>query len=99
MTASVQRAVGIVVLLVLGALSLPVAASFLDGEGTENWIIPVQLLAMAAVGAAVTVGLPALARDGADTTRRALTGAWWGLLAAFVGVLVFWVLVSGFDGA
>ncbi|GAA5117498.1 hypothetical protein GCM10023339_28440 [Alloalcanivorax gelatiniphagus] len=91
--------VGIVVLLVLGALSLPVAALFLDGEGTENWIVPAQLVAMAALGAAVAVGLPGLAREGADTGRRAMTGAWWGLLAAFVGVLVYWLLVSGTNGA
>ena len=51
MTRAAQRVVGIVVLLVLGILSLPAAASVLDGEGTENWIVPVQLLAMAAIGA------------------------------------------------
>jgi hypothetical protein len=99
MTRSAQRVVGIVVLLVLGMLSLPVSASFLDDQGTENWIVPVQLVAMAVLGAAVTVGLPGLAREGASTGRRALTGAWWGLLAAFVGVLVFWFLLNGFDGA
>jgi hypothetical protein len=96
---SAQRLVGIVVLAVLGMLSLPVSAYVLDDPGTENWIVPVQLLAMAAVGAAVTVGLPGLAREGASTGRRALTGAWWGLLAAFVGVIVFWFLLNGFRGA
>lgn len=99
MTRSAQRVVGIVVLLVLGMLSLPAAASVLDDPGTENWIVPVQLLAMAAVGAGVTVALPGLARDGATTGRRAMTGAWWGLLAAFVGVVVFWLLLNGFGGA
>ena len=86
-------------LLVLGMLSLPLSAYFLDGQGTENWIVPVQLVAMAALGAAVTVGLPGLAREGASTGRRALTGVWWGLLAAFVGVVVFWFLLNGFSGA
>jgi hypothetical protein len=99
MSRSAQRLVGIVVLAVLGMLSLPVSAYVLDDPGTENWIVPVQLLAMAAVGAAVTVGLPGLAREGASTGRRALTGAWWGLLAAFVGVIVFWFLLNGFRGA
>ena len=94
-----QRVVGIVVLLVLGMLSLPAAASVLDGQGTENWIVPVQLVAMAAIGAAVTIALPGLAREGATTGRRAMTGAWWGLLAAAVGVVVFWLLLSGFGGA
>jgi hypothetical protein len=99
MTRSVQRVVGIVVLLVLGVLSLPAAAYVLDAPGTENWIVPVQLVVMAAVGAAVTVALPGLARDGAPTGRRAMTGAWWGLLAAFVGVVVFWLLLNGVGGA
>jgi hypothetical protein len=96
---SAQRLVGIVVLLVLGMLSLPVSAYVLDDPGTENWIVPVQLLAMAAVGAAVAIGLPGMAREGSGTGRRALTGAWWGLLAAFVGVVVFWFLLNGFRGA
>ena len=54
---------------------------------------------MAAIGAVVTVALPALAREGATTGRRAMTGIWWGLLAALVGVLVFWFLLNGFSGA
>ena len=99
MTRAAQRVVGIVVLLVLGILSLPAAASVLDGQGTENWIVPVELVAMAAIGAAVTIALPGLAREGATTGRRAMTGAWWGLLAAAVGVVVFWLLLSGFGGA
>jgi hypothetical protein len=96
---SAQRVVGIVVLLVLGVLSLPAAAYVLDEQGTENWIVPAQLVVMAAVGAAVTVALPGLAREGATTGRRAMTGAWWGLLAAAVGVVVSWLLISGFGGA
>ena len=99
MTRAAQRVVGIVVLLVLGILSLPAAASVLDGRGTENWIVPVELAAMAAIGAGVTIALPGLAREGATTGRRAMTGAWWGLLAAFVGVLVFWLLLNGLGGA
>ncbi len=99
MTPSAQRVVGIVVLLVTGSLSLPVSAFLLDGRGTENWIIPVQLIAMSAIGAAVTIALPALAREGAGTGRRARTGIWWGLLAAFAGVLVSWLLLNGIGGA
>jgi hypothetical protein len=74
-------------------------AFVIDGEGAENWIIVVDLVAMAAVGAAVTIALPGLAREGATTGRRAMTGAWWGLLAAAVGVVVFWLLLSGVGGA
>ena len=99
MNPAAQRTIGIVVLLGAGMLSLPMAASFLDGRSTENWIVPAQLLAMALVGAGVTVALPALARDGAPTSRRARTGVWWGLLAAIVGVAVFWFLINGLGGA
>lgn len=99
MTTTVQRVVGALVLLVTGMLSLPVSAALFDGPATENWVIVIQLVAMAATGAAVTVALPALAREGASTARRARTGIWWGLLAALVGVLVFWFLLNGINGA
>lgn len=99
MGSTLQRVVGVLVLLVAGVLSLPLAAYFLDDRGSENWIVPVQLLVMAAIGAGLAFALPALARAGASTGRRALTGVWWGLLAAFVGVLVFWLLLSGLRGA
>lgn len=99
MNPTAQRTIGIAVLLGAGILSLPVAASLLDGRSTENWIVPAQLVVMGLVGAAVAVALPALARADASTGRRALTGAWWGLLAAFVGVLIFWFLINGIGGA
>ncbi|TGN64781.1 hypothetical protein EXE59_13050 [Nocardioides eburneiflavus] len=99
MSRSAQRVVGTVVLVVLGMLSLPASAYVLDDPGTENWIVPVQLFVMVVLGAAVTIGLPGMAREGASTGRRALTGAWWGLLAAFVGVVVFWFLLNGLRGA
>jgi hypothetical protein len=99
MSPAAQRLVGIVVLLVLGMLSLPAAAYVLDGPGTEGWIVPAQLVVMAAAGAAVTVALPAMARADATTGRRAMTGAWWGLLAALVGVVVFWFALNGIRGA
>ena len=99
MSPAAQRVIGIVVLLVTGMLSLPVSAFFFDGPDTENWVIVIQLVAMAATGALVTVALPALAREGASTGRRVRTGMWWGLLAALVGVLVFWFLLNGIRGA
>ncbi len=102
MTPAAQRVIGIVALLVLGMLTLPVVASFADtgdGGGAENWIAPVALLAMAVVGAALAVALPGLARAGASTARRALTGMWWGLLGLAVGLVVFWFLLNGLNGA
>jgi hypothetical protein len=99
MSRALQRVVGVLALLVAGVLSLPLSAYFLDDQGTENWIIPVQLVVMAAIGAGVTFALPALARASSSTARRVMTGVGWGLLAAFVGVLVFWLLINGFGGA
>ncbi len=99
MTPTLHRVVGALVLLVAGILSLPLAAFLLDDQGLENWIIPAQLLVMAVIGAGVTFAVPSLARHGAPAGRRALTGAGWGLLAALVGVLVFWLLISGLRGA
>ncbi|MCA1783626.1 MAG: hypothetical protein ABR500_10540 [Dermatophilaceae bacterium] len=99
MGSTAQRVVAVVMLLTAGILSLPLAAAVLDGRRTENWIVPVQLLVMAAVGATITVALPAMARAGASTGVRALTGMAWGLLAAFTGLLVFWLLLNGFRGA
>jgi hypothetical protein len=101
MTPTVQRVVGALVLLVAGMLSLPLAAAVLDGERTDNWVLPAQLVAMAAIGAALTTALPALAGDAGSpaTGRRVLVGAGWGLLAAVLGVLVSWLLLNGFRGA
>jgi hypothetical protein len=99
MTTTGQRIVGLVVLLVAGILSLPLAAYFLDGQATENWIVPFQLLAMSLIGATVTVALPALARVDAQAPHRALPGVWWGLLTAFLGIALFWFLLNGFRGA
>ena len=41
MSPAAQRVTGIVVLLVLGVLTLPIVAYFVDGDGSENWIIVV----------------------------------------------------------
>jgi hypothetical protein len=93
----VGKVVGWVLLLVAGVVSLPVSASFLDGQGTENWVLPVQLVAMAGIGALAGVALPGLASG--PTRRRALLGAAYGVAAGLVGVVVFFVLLSGLGGA
>ena len=99
MSQTFQRIIGVVVLIGAGALSLPVTAAFLDGPGTENWIIPVQAGVVAVIGAACGLALPALAPTGASTTLRVLAGAGWGLLAGMLGVLIFWILLNGLAGA
>lgn len=99
MSTTVQRVIAVVVLLVAGILSLPLAASVLDSGGTENWIIPVQVVATAIIGAGVAVLLPAIAPVGATTGRRVVVGAIWGVLAALFGLVVFFFLLNGLDGA
>ena len=60
-----QRWTAVIILLFLGIFSLPVTAYFFDGEGSENWIIPVAVLLMAVLGAVVGSMLPGLAGPGA----------------------------------
>ena len=95
----VKRVVAVVVLLALGVLSLPLVAYVLDGEGTENWILPVQLLLMAVVGAVVGRLLPEVAGEGATPRRAVVVGALVGVGAAVLGLVVFFLLLSGLDGA
>jgi hypothetical protein len=93
----VTRVLGWLVLVAAGILSLPLAAYVLDDQGTENWILPVQLGGMALVGALVGTAVPGFVVG--SPRRRAVLGATYGLAAAVVGVLVFFLLLSGFDGA
>ena len=94
-----QRWGAVLILLVLGVLSLPVTAYFFDGEGSENWIVPVALLLMAVLGAVVGSMMPGLAGAGATQQRGALIGAAVGVAMLVLGIVVFFVLLSGFDGA
>jgi len=94
-----QRWTAVLVLLVLGIFSLPVTAYFFDGEGTENWIVPVAVLLMAVLGSIVGSMLPGLAGSGASQPRGALIGAALGVGMLVLGIVVFFLLLSGFDGA
>jgi len=99
MRTSSQRAIAVLLLLVAGVLSLPVVAYFFDAQGTENWIIPIELLVMALLGAVVGRALPGLAGAGATPGRAMVVGAITGVVASFVGVVLFFLLLSGFEGA
>lgn len=104
---SVPKVVAVVGLLVLGVVALPVLATFLDGQGTENLILPADVVVMAVIGALVWRFLPAPAPAGAHSgqepvaggVRTLLVGAAVGVGAAVVGLLVFFLLLSGFSGA
>jgi hypothetical protein len=93
----VTKVVGWLLLIAAGMLSLPLAAYFLDDQGTENWILPVQLGGMALVGALVGIALPGFLTG--SVGRRPALGAACGVAAALVGVVVFFLLLSGFEGA
>ena len=94
-----QRLAALAILLAAGILSLPLAAAFLDDEGNENLILPAQLVGMAVVGAIVGYLFPGLAGADATTRRAVWVGVGVALLLAVLGVLVFFLLLSGFDGA
>ena len=93
----VKRVVAVVVLLALGVLSLPLVAYFLDGEGAENWILPVQLVLMAVVGAVVgeylgsAAGLGYLIQQAEGVFDVAGVFAGMFVLAAFVLVIDYLV--------
>ena len=96
---SVQRVVAIVVLLVLGVLTLPLVAAVLDGEGTENWIVPVQLALMALAGAAAGRLVRGLAGADSSRGRAVVIGELIGVGAGVFGLVLFFLLISGIDGA
>ena len=89
----VQRGVAVVLLLVAGLLSLPVAAAFLDGGSTEDLIVPIQMGAMAVLGAITGYLLPGVAGFGSTSARSAMVGAVIGLAAALGGVAIFSLLL------
>ena len=86
-------------LLAAGIVSLPLAAVAFDGEGTENFILPAQLGGMAVLGAVVGYLLPGLAGDAASKRRSVWVGVGVALLLAVLGVVFFFLLLNGFDGA
>jgi hypothetical protein len=96
---SVQRVAAVVVLLAAGMLSLPVSAAFLDGEGTENWVVPAQLAGMAVIGAVVGALLPGLAGAGSSARQGARIGVFVGVVMAVLGIAVLFLLLNGIDGA
>ena len=94
-----QRNLAVLLLLVTGVLSLPVIAYFFDDPGTENWIIPIQLVVMAGVGALVGRLLPGVAGANQSTNRPIVVGAVIGVVMAVVGIIIFFFLLNGFSGA
>ena len=94
-----QRVLAIGLLFVVGVMSLPLTAYFLDGEGMENWILPAALVLAALAGGAVGALLPGVAGAGATAARGAVRGALIGVLMCLLGLVIFFLLLSGFGGA
>ena len=87
-----------VVLLALGVLSLPLVAIVLDSPGQEGWIIPVQVVVMALIGAGIGMLVPALAGSGASRARAATVGALIALLGVAISLVMFYLLLDGLGG-
>lgn len=95
-----RRLVGAAVLIVAGVVGLPATAFVLDDSAIgENLILPVYLAAMLALGVVLALILPGLGRPGAGLLPRVVVGLGCGLLAAGVGLAVFWFLLNGVSGA
>ena len=99
MAVNAQRVTALVLLLLAGVLSLPASAYVLDGQGTENWILPVHLVGMTTLGAVVGRLLPGLAGVPATARRATAVGAAVGFACAIAGLVLFFVLINGIGGA
>ena len=89
----IQRGVAVVLLLAAGILSLPLVAAFLDGQPTEDLIVPIQLAVMAVLGAVIGYLLPGVAGFGSSSARSAMVGAIIGVATALAGVAIFALLL------
>ena len=90
-----QRFLVVALLLVAGVLSLPVVATFLDGESTDQLVAPVQLVLMALLGALVGYASPQLGGSAGSRARGVGAGVLVGVLAALIGDVVFFLLLGG----
>jgi hypothetical protein len=90
-----RRLLAIVVIVVAGFLSLPIVATFLDGDTTEALVVPVQVALMAVVGALVGRVLPGIAGADATRPRGAVVGAVLGVAAALLAAAFFVWLLGG----
>lgn len=90
-----QRALAAAVIVPTAALSLPVAATFLDHPaGRENFIFPAQIGGMAAIGATVGGVMPHLFTSHTSGARGALLGAGLAVGAAVAADAVLFGLIT-----
>lgn len=93
--AGASRAIAAATLAPAAALSLPIAATFLDHPpGRENWILPAQLGGMGLLGAGIGATLPALVSSTAGRGRGALVGAGLGIAGGIVADVAMFTLLT-----
>ena len=88
-----QRTLALALLFATGIACLPVVAAFLDGESTDQLIVPVLLAVMAVVGAIVGYLLPGITGGDTNSARSAGVGALVGVAGALVGLVLFSLLL------
>lgn len=90
-----QRVIAGAVLIPAAAISLPIAATFLDHpEGRERWIMPAQVGGMAAVGAGLGAAMPHALTASGSHGRAALIGAGAAIGAAALADAAFYLLLG-----
>ena len=94
-----QRTIAVVVVVVSGVVTLPVVAGLLDQVIDENLLLPIHLVVMAAIGAVVGLLLPGIARAGSSRQGATFVGVMYGIGGAAAGLLLFFLLLNGIDGA
>lgn len=91
-----QRAIAAGIIVPTAAISLPIAATFLDHpEGRENWILPAQAVGMAAIGATVGATMPKIFGSGMGRMGAAGIGAGAALGAALLADVAMFTLLAG----
>lgn len=94
-SSAIPRPLALLLLVVCGLLSLPAVAALLDGESTDELIVPVQIAVMTVLGAVVGYLAPALGGAGSSRMRSVGVGVVVAVVAALVGGVVLFVLLGG----
>lgn len=90
-----QRAIAAAVIVPTAAVSLPLAATFLDHPpGRENWIFPAQAAGMGVIGAGLGAAMPKMFGQGMGRAGGAALGAGVALGAALLADVALFTLIT-----
>lgn len=91
------RGAAVLGLLLVAAVLLPVSAFVVEAvsDRAENWILPLQVVLMALLGAGVGVVLHRVGPRATAVTRAVLVWGAVGLLAAAMTDAAWWALLAG----